>query len=178
MRRLRPQRLVARPLTRRAGADLPLAREAEPGRELLLDTCVYLDVLQGRTPNVVDELLTLRITNHSTVALSELTHLFGRLDPAHPETARTLRGLGGLLDDIPNHRLWAPSPCCSAEAGMLAGLAARVTSRTSDLKLLNDAALFLQARERGLAMLTANIADFDIFDQLLPGSGLLLYSKV
>jgi hypothetical protein len=41
--------------------------------------------------------------------------------------------------------------------------------------LLNDAALFLQARETGCALLTGNITDFDFFDQVLPGSGLLLY---
>ena len=45
----------------------------------MLDTCVYIDVLQGRTPDNVDRLVQLRLVNHSSVCLSELTHLFGRL---------------------------------------------------------------------------------------------------
>jgi len=51
----------------------------------MLDTCVYIDVAQGRTSSEVEELLTARISNHSTICLAELTHLFGRLDPSHPE---------------------------------------------------------------------------------------------
>jgi hypothetical protein len=43
------------------------------GAELLLDTCVYIDVLQGRTPASVDELLQARIINHSTICLGEMT---------------------------------------------------------------------------------------------------------
>jgi hypothetical protein len=66
----------------------------------VLDTCVYIDELQGRPPAPLDELLETRIVNHSTVCLAELTHLFGRLDP----------DLG--------------------EAGMLAGMVSRVRLRT------------------------------------------------
>jgi hypothetical protein len=61
---------------------------------------------------------------------------------------------------------------------MLAGLVARLAGRAADVKLLNDATLFLQARENGCSFLTANISDFDLFDQLLPGSGLMLYRTV
>lgn len=140
-----------------------------------MDTCVYLDVLRAKTPVEVDALLQTRIINHSTTALAELTHLFGRLDPGHADTRRALSKLSGVIDDIPPHRLTSPSTRCCAEAGMLAGLSARLAGRGGDLKLLNDAMLFLQAREIGCAILTSNLADFDLFDQLLPGSGLLLY---
>lgn len=119
--------------------------------------------------------MQLRIVNHSTVVLTELTHLFGRLDPNHSGTRRTLSAVGDAIDDIPTHRLTPPSSRTCGEAGMLAGMAARLGGRPSGLELLNDALLFLQAREMGCAILTANIVDFDLFDQLLPGSGLLLY---
>ena len=174
LRRIKPQRLTE-PLVRRADADLPFVAQATAGPELLLDTCVYLDVLKGVTPPEIDTLMQVRIANHSTVALAELTHLFGRLDPRHPSTRRTLAVLSGVIDDIPAHRLTAPSSACAGEAGMLAGLVTRLTGRGGDLKLLNDAALFLQAREMGYAVLTANLSDFDFFDQLLPGPGLMLY---
>lgn len=177
LRRIKPQR-VTTPLTRRTDANLPLLAQATAGPELLLDTCVYLDVLRGKSPPELDALLQVRIINHSTVVLAELTHLFGRLDPGHAETRRTLAVLSGIVDDIPAHRLATPSTRCSGEAGMLAGLVARLAGRGSDVKLLNDAALFLQAREMGCVVATGNLADFDFFDQLLPGSGLLLYRTV
>jgi hypothetical protein len=71
--------------------------------------------------------------------------------------------------------LTAPPTRAFGEAGMLAGLVARIGGRRGGADLLNDALLFLQAREMGCALLTANIGDFDLFDQALPGSGLLLY---
>ena len=62
-----------------------------PGPPLLLDTAVYIDVLQGRSPPEVDELVRLRTCQHSAVCLAELTHAFGRLDPRHPGTAAAWR---------------------------------------------------------------------------------------
>lgn len=175
IRRIKPQRRAA-PLVRRKGADLPLVSGTHPvGRELLLDTCVYIDVLQGKTPRAVDRLLQTRIVNHSTIALAELTHLIGALDPTHAGTTNVLKILGATIDDIPPHRLTAPSTRAFGEAGMLAGLTARLTGQPRDMGLLNDAALFLQAAEMGCDLLTGNLRDFDWFDQLLPGSGLLLY---
>ncbi len=174
LRRIRPQR-NAPPIRRRPDADLPWIGAEGPWRELLLDTCVYLDVLKGKTPREVDDLLQLRIVNHSTVALAELTHLHGRLDPKHPDTRKTLSVIGAVINDIPPHRLTPPPLRAYAEAGMLAGLVARLSGREAGVSLVNDALLFLQAREGGLALVTANVGDFDLFDQALPGSGLLLY---
>lgn len=175
LRRIKPQRRQAA-LTRRADAELPfVGGQSAAGRELLLDTCVYIDVLQGRTSVDVDRILQTRIINHSTVALSELTHLIGALDPAHAETVAVLKPLGQTIDDIPEHRLTAPSARASGQAGMLAGLVTRLTGQSKSVALLNDAALFLHAAEMGCDLLTGNVRDFDWFDQLLPGRGLLLY---
>ena len=174
LRRIKPQR-KGPALNRRADALLPWAGSAGPGAELLLDTCVYLDVLRGKTPAEIDDLLQLRIVNHSTVALGELTHLYGRLDPSHPGTRRTLQVITGVIADIPPHRLSGPSPRTAGEAGMLAGLVSRLSGRPAAIDLLNDAALFLQAREMGCEILTSNISDFDLFDQVLPGSAVRLY---
>jgi len=178
IRRLKPQRRTSL-LFRRANAGLPFV-SGEPlvGRELLLDTCVYINVLQGKTPLEVDRMLETRIVNHSTVALAELTHLIGALDPAHPGTVGALKPLGQTIDDIPNHRLTAPSIRAYGEAGMLAGLVTRLTGQGKSIALLNDAMLFLQAAEMGCDLLTANVSDFDFFDQLLPGTGVLIYQAI
>src|SRR5215218_8538351 len=65
LRRTRPQR-VSSPITRRRDNDLPFVPDQiEAGRELMLDTCVYIDIVQGRVPQIVDNLLVARISNHS-----------------------------------------------------------------------------------------------------------------
>ena len=177
IRRIKPQRRTLA-LFRRANADLRFV-SGQPlvGRELLLDTCVYIDVLQGKTPLEVDRILETRIANHSTVALAELSHLLGALDPTHPGTAGALKPLGQTIDDMPPHRLTAPSIRACGEAGMLAGLVTRLTGQRKSIALLNDAMLFLQAAEMGCDLLTTNVSDFDFFDQPFSGTGLLLYQR-
>jgi hypothetical protein len=120
-----------------------------------------------------------RIANHSAICLAEFTYLFGRLDPKHPETSNALKEVRGVLEeDIPPHRLTAPSARMFGEAGMLAGLALRLTGRPKDQALLNDVLLYLHAHERGCVVLTRNVADFDVFHQLVPAGNVLLYHQV
>jgi predicted nucleic acid-binding protein len=176
LRRMKPQR-PAGILARRADDELPfVSDQVEAGPELMLDTCVYIDVLQGKAPPVVEDLLVVRISNHSSICLAELTHLFGRLDPQHPDTSETLKELRGVIEqDVPPHRLTAPSTRVLGEAGMLAGLTLRLTGRTKDQALLNDAILYLHALERGCVVLTRNLAEFDVFQQLVPTGSVLFY---
>jgi hypothetical protein len=64
----------------------------------LYNSFLLYDVLQRRAPEGVKSLLTTRLSNHSGVALAELTHLFGRLDPRDDRTgASTRRHLGSDL---------------------------------------------------------------------------------
>jgi len=149
----------------------------EAGPELLLDTSVYVDVIQGRAPSEVEGLLGLRILNHSSVALAELTHLFGRLDPSHPGTRSTLATLRQAIAMIPSHRLTSPSIRAFAESGMLAGLAARLTGGAHTPAMLNDAVLLLHAMESGRWLLTRNIKHFDHLQQLAPRARILFYRQ-
>jgi predicted nucleic acid-binding protein len=181
LRRLKPHKRLER-LTRRADSELAWASD-QPliGSPLLLDTCVYLDVLQGRTPEAVDELLTYRVCHHSAVCLAELTHVFGRLDPAHPSTSGVLQTIRGVIDDIPRHRLHAPETAMWGEAGMLAGELFRLGGAPKDAgherKYLNDALIHLQARSIGAGVLTGNVGDFDFLNQLVPGVPIILYRQ-
>jgi predicted nucleic acid-binding protein len=170
------------PLTRRPDAQLPWAsREALIGAPLMLDTTVYLDVLSGRTPAKIDELLRFRICNHSAVCLAELTHAFGRLDPRHPNTKSVLKILRDVISDVPAHRLYAADSDAWAAAGMLAGALSRHTGlgvgQGRERRFLNDALLFLQARKLGCAVLSGNIRDFDLLNQLMPSGRIILYRK-
>src|ERR1700748_1628820 len=84
LRRWKPERRRA-PLKRRPYEGLAFVSEqVSSGAELLLDTCFYIDVLQDHLPERVKRLVAARMCNHSAVALAELTHLFGRLDPRDP----------------------------------------------------------------------------------------------
>jgi predicted nucleic acid-binding protein len=182
LRQLKPQQRTACPPPR-PDDQLPWAKDAPLIAEpLLLDTTVYIDVLQGATPPEVDRLLQLRTCNHSAVSLAELTHAFGRLDPAHPETRAALRELReSITEDIPPRRLQMPASDTWGAAGILAGLAFRLRklpkNQGHERKFLHDALLYLQARKFGCTVLTRNIGDFDLLNQLVPSGQILLYRQ-
>jgi predicted nucleic acid-binding protein len=174
---MKPERFAGR-IAPRSEDDLPFVRDhMAPGPELLLDTVVYIDALQDRSPSTVDELISLRICNHSAVCLSELTHAFGRLDPSHPGTAGALGRLSELIGAMRPHRLREPGRSAWGMAGILAGLAFRIGDYQAgqERKLLNDALIYLQALETGQVVLTRNIGDFDILNQILPEGRVLFY---
>jgi hypothetical protein len=153
--------------------------ETKAGLPLLIDSTVYLDALQGKTPAAVDDLLRYRSIFHSAVCLSALTHTFGRLDPTQSGTRKALAALSGAIDDIPRHRLFAPDTDLWGKAGILAGKALRMgripPGQGQERKLLNDSLIFLQARKVGAAVLTRNVWDFDLLEQLVPGGAVVFY---
>jgi predicted nucleic acid-binding protein len=180
LRRLKPGRRTTR-LIRRSDDALPFVpARAAGGLELLLDSCVYIDVLQRRAPKELKSLLAARLCYHSGIVLAELTHLFGRLDPRDDRTARVLAEISGVISAMPAHRLSAPSLRVLGEAGILAALAMRLAGieRGCEQALLNDATIYLQAVEQGQTVLTRNVREFDWFDQLLPGNRVLFYSRL
>ncbi|ATU94501.1 type II toxin-antitoxin system VapC family toxin [Phyllobacterium zundukense] len=179
LRSLKPQKRLGT-LERRADDDLPWVDD-EPtiGGPLFLDTSVYLDVLQGRSPAEVDALLTYRVCHHSAVCLSELTHAFGRLDPKHASTKSVLETIQATVDDIPEHRLYAPDASIWGQAGVLAGSLFRLSNLPKgeghERRFVNDALIFLQARQLGASVLTGNIRDFDYLSQIIPTGRVILY---
>jgi hypothetical protein len=179
LRRLKPAKVTG-PLARRPAAELPFVESfMHPGPELLMDTTVYIDGLQGCSPHDVGALMSLRICNHSSVCLAELTHAFGRLAPSHPETANTLARIADTIVAMPPHRVSEPTLSACRTAGMLAGLAFRLGGYQpgQERKLLNDALIFLQAYKNGQVVLTGNIRDFDFLNQLLPEGRIILYHR-
>ena len=179
LRWLKPQR-KAQPLKRRPDDRLSWVVDAAGiGSPVLLDSTVYIDTLQGRSPSALDAFITLRTCNHSAVCLSELTHAFGRLNPINPRTARALQVIRETIRDIPGHRLVAPDTETWGTAGVLAGILFRLGSYApgAERKCLNDALVFLQGRKFGWPIVTGNIADFDFLNQLVPDERLLLYRR-
>lgn len=146
---------------------------------MFLDTSVYLDVLQGRSPAAVDALLRYRLCHHSAVCLSELTHAFGRLDPNHASTKSVLEIIQQTVEDVPGHRLHAPDAMAWGQAGIIAGLLLRLSKmpkgKGHERRFINDALIFLQARQLGANVLTGNIRDFDYLSQIIPTGRIILY---
>jgi predicted nucleic acid-binding protein len=179
LRRLKPEKKRKALLARRTNL-LNWVEDATPaGGPILLDTTVYIDVLYGRSPAAVEELLRVRTCHHSAVCLAEMTHLFGRLDPLNPRTRSVLAKIGDMLRSIPPHRLHAPREEAWAAAGILGGMLFRLASfqAGSERKCLNDALIYLQARDLGIAVVTSNRKDFDYLNQLMPEGRILLYHR-
>ena len=134
---------------------------------------------RGRSPTVLDTFISLRTCNHSSVCLSELTHLFGRLSPADLRTEGTLKVMAQTIRDIPAHRLTAPDAEMWGTGGILAGILFRLGQYPAgaERKCLNDALVYLQGRKLGWPVVTGNIRDFDLLNQLLPDGRILLYRK-
>ena len=126
LRRLKPEKRAA-PLVRRADADLAFVDDASlAGPPLMLDTCVYLHVLRGKTPDKVDALLRTRTLLHSAVAIAELANRLGARAPANERERDARAKLARAIAEIPEHRVVTPSVVTWGEAGILAGLHARL----------------------------------------------------
>lgn len=169
-----------RTLSRRDDADLPfIDNHPGAGHGLLLDTCLYIDGLQGRAPDAVGELLNVRIANHSTVAIQELMHTVGVLDPADARTKGVVKQIGVLVEAMPAHRTFTPDAEVLARAALLSGILCRLQGYQKDARLraLHDCVLFLQALKLGFTVLTGNIVDFDYLLQLVPAGRVLFYRR-
>jgi predicted nucleic acid-binding protein len=179
LRRLKPRKRTES-LARRDDGDLDfVGRAVAAGPALLLDTNVYIDAFQGRLPGEVKELIAIRQLNHSSIAAAELAHAFGRLDPRHSHTGPALATVQAVLEAIPPHRLRAPSIEATVEAGIVTGLVARLRGlpKTERQPLLNDALLFLQAQENGFCLLTRDVGDMDLIQQIVPAGRVLFYRR-
>jgi predicted nucleic acid-binding protein len=145
-----------------------LADLKPPLPKLLLDTTVYIDALQGRLPDDAEVALRAGSLWHSSVTEAELAALAGLLHPTHPETASVIAQVTASIELRPEHRILTPDRDTWREAGILAGLLARLQhySKAEQRKALNDALIFLTAAKNGCVVFTRNVKDFDLLMQL------------
>jgi predicted nucleic acid-binding protein len=166
-------------LSRRKDSELPFLASAAPGSGILLDTCVYIDQIQGKLPILVDDLIDVRLVNHSTIAIAELMHSVGRLDPSDPRTSETIENIGCSIKVMQPYRLFEPDADITGRSAILGGILSRTQSYQNDdrLRAINDCSLFLQAGKLGLTILSRNVRDFDILLQLFPAGRVLFYRQ-
>lgn len=90
-----------------------------------------------------------------------------------------LETIAETVDDVPEHRLHAPETAMWGQAGVLAGLLFRLSNlpkgKGHERRFVNDALVFLQARQLGASVLTGNVRDFDFLSQIMPTGRVILY---
>jgi predicted nucleic acid-binding protein len=167
-------------LPRRADRDLRFAdlETVPPGTPILLDTCVYIDTAADRLPPAVAPLLAHRLVSHCAVCLGELAVGLGLLRP----TDRRSRGNADVVMAIleraaGSSRVLEPDTEVWTTAGMVAGTLARTQGYAGEQRrrTLADALVLATARKAGQTVLTADIADFDLVQQLLPDARVAFY---
>ena len=165
------------------------------GRAVMLDTSFYVHKLQGSLPAETSGLVSGRTALHSGIALAELAITAGIFDPLRETTPRYRGPIEALLRTIKLSEAKAPSPAAWAEAGMLSGILARTQLGLARpkkglspverccpegrrRKLLNDALIFLTAREIGAVLVTSNLADMDLMMRFRPDAFVYAYAPV
>jgi len=179
LRRIKPEKRRT-PLSRREPSDLLyIGNIKKPIPKLLLDTTVYIDVLQGRMPVDADTVLVTAALWHSTVTEAEMAAACGLLDPDHPHTARAIEQITASVEKRPEHRILVPDRGVWQEAGILSGLLARLQGydSTHRRQVFNDALIFCTALKHGCTVLTRNTGDFDLLQQLVPSGRVLFYKQ-
>jgi predicted nucleic acid-binding protein len=180
LRRLKPEKRQ-KTLTYRNRSHLRFLKNLKPPfPKLLLDTTVYIDALQGRLPDDAEVALRTGSLWHSSVTEAELAALAGLLDPTHPETASVIAKVAASIELRPEHRILTPDRDTWREAGILAGILARLQryGKAEQRKALNDALIFLTATRNGCVVLTRNVTDFDLLMQLDPKGQAVFYDSL
>jgi predicted nucleic acid-binding protein len=179
LRRRKPERrgtaLAQRPL------DALLAAESvadQPGRlSYVPDTTVYIHQASGRLPSGARRLIERGLAFHCTVCLSELTVGLGHRNPEVAGYKDAREHFIELFESIPTSRVLQPDPTTFVDAGLIAGVLARVqTFQAAQRKqCLNDALIYLTAARAGYPVLTENRAEFDLIQQLAPKGAFIFY---
>ena len=101
----------------------------------------------------------------------------GLLDPAHSQTPEIIEQVAAVIDRRPSYRTITPDPEVWREAGVLSGTLARIQGygREQRRRVLNDALLFATARKYGCVVLSRNVRDFDLLQQLDPSGKVMFY---
>jgi predicted nucleic acid-binding protein len=177
LRRLKPEKHRT-PLKPRPESELDFIESTGSWTtKLLYDTTVYIDILQNRFPRRGEVMLRAAEAWHSPVTEAELAATCGLLDPAHAQTRGIVEQVVAVIERRPSHRTLATDSEIWREAGILSGTLAWLQGYKSDQRrrVLNDALLFATARKHGCSVLTRNVLDFDLLQQLDPSGKVLFY---
>jgi predicted nucleic acid-binding protein len=111
------------------------------------------------------------------VTEAELAAAIGLLDPSHSKNREITEQISAVIERRPSYRTIAPDSEIWREAGVLSGVLSRLQGYGRDhrRRALNDALVFATGRKHGCTVLTRNVADFDLLQQLDPSGSVLFY---
>ncbi len=177
LRRYKPEKHI-RPLQRRSDSQLDFLESirTKPAK-LLYDTTVYIDALQDKFPRTGELMLRAVEAWHSPVTEAELLSAVGLLEPHNSRTRPVINKIAAVIDQRPTQRTIVPDVIVWREASILSGILARLQGFDKDQRrrLMNDALLFVTAKRHGCTLLTRNVSDFDLMQQLEPAGRVLFY---
>ncbi len=174
LRRLKPEKRSRRIAPRDAAA---LLAKNPPRQPVVPDATVYIHAGQGKLPGHVGAMVRDWPQRHCSVALGEIAYAIGRLEPGDPRTPARRAFFEDVVRRVPSHKVVTPDHATHVQAGILLGVLSRLQSLPagSHRRHLNDLLILLAARRVGAAVLTANIGDFDLLQQLVPDAGVIFY---
>ncbi len=141
---------------------LPLLGAAVPDGPVVLDTNVLINALTGRGPLVLRQMLqTLPRFFVSAPTRAELAWISGRLDPAHPGTARVVAAAHGV-SRIDPAKVLVPDDVDWRTAGERAGRIAReaagggrrIATAFDRVELIHDTLTAIVAARAGCMVIT------------------------
>jgi len=157
-----------------------------PDGPVLLDTNVFINALTGRGPVLLRQMLqALPRFFVAAPTRAELSWLAGRLDPAHPGTARVLaetEGVQARIDPVmvlsPDDGTWrAAGERAGRVARYLAGGSRQIHTAFDRMELIHDALIALLAARAGCTVVTED-RDFIAFAQFDRQLRVVFYDRV
>lgn len=144
---------------------------------LMLDTnVIILGMKRGKLTTDVKTLLATAESVASTVVIGELNQGAANLDPTHPDTPATRAPMDAAIAELsklpiitPNHEDWLTGMVMLSTLGRCFNL-----NKEARGMWLRDALIYVTARRVGATLVTADLLEFDLFQQILPG-GLVLF---
>jgi len=136
---------------------------------VLPDTTTYIHSGKKKLPPHAVQWLKWPV-RHSSVALGEVAYPLGRLDPADSRTPARIAYLEEMLAEILPNRIIAPDEDMHLQAGIIMGIIARLKALPAGdhKKHLNDVLIAMTADKIGATVITANVADFMLIQQIVP----------
>jgi predicted nucleic acid-binding protein len=171
LRRRKPDRRQTQLMTRRPDELISADAVAPSGRALLmLDTNVYIQAAGGTLPAPAQTLVERALLFHCSVCLGELATGIANANPSLSSWPRLRDHYVELFGSIPSSRLLNPDAQVWSDAGVVAGVLARVQGfrRHQRKECLNDALIYLTAAKAGMPVLTSNRDQFELIQQIAP----------
>jgi predicted nucleic acid-binding protein len=169
----------------RPSPSLPVLGATVPDGPVLLDTNVFINALTGRGPLVLRQMLqTLPRFFVSAPTRAELAWIGGRLDPAHPGTARVVAAAHGVQTRIDPAKVLVPGDAdwraAGERAGRIAGEAAgggrRIATAFDRVELIHDTLTAIVAARAGCVVVTED-RDFAALLRFDPRLRVVFYDR-